>query len=128
MRQCYEAFMPSKDVGRKYNRKGKCDYKKCKAACCRFMLISADSLAEGIKGYWKGHGFDLIYMNGKAMWLKDSPCTHLDLKTYKCKLQKNKPIICQQFPIPHDAVYKKVIKVCSYRFPKEQKIMKMGCS
>lgn len=124
--ECYEAFLTPKEVQKKYNRKGKCDYKKCKAACCRFMLINADSLGESIKDYWKGHGFDLIYINGVPHWFKNSPCSHLDLKTYKCKLQKTKPIVCQQFPTPDDIVYKKVIKVCSFNFPDKKKSMKMG--
>ena len=117
--------MTGAEVVEKYNRTGICNYKKCKAACCRFAMIYAGNSFTGSRSYWEGHGFTLEILNGKGYWIKESPCNHLDLKTYECKINEAKPPVCDQFPTPDDSVFERVQDVCSYRFKDKEKIIKM---
>ena len=95
--------------GKEYliKRTGKCDYKKCKAVCCRFICnIGSHEYFDnfGKKG---SCGNNLIKIN----------CNQL-CKNNTCKIFKSKkfPRACIQFPHCTDALYHEVIKKCSFKF------------
>lgn len=113
-----------KDVEEKFERSGKCDYKKCGALCCKFGVVGwIDDNAQ--EKYWRALGFKIKTMDGIRLIMHDHPCKQLDLKTLKCKMHKNKPVPCRQFPMPSDSVYKLSRNKCSYKF-KEGKNICMG--
>ncbi len=112
------------DLEKNYKRSGKCDYKKCKAACCRFAIVGWIEDEEQGK-YFKDMGFKIVVINGRIAIFHDKPCEQLDLKTFKCKKQNRKSVACKQFPMSTDAVYQKVASKCSYKF-KEGKQIKMA--
>ena len=112
-----------KGTEEKFGRSGKCDFKKCKAACCKFGVVGYIFDDEEEK-YWKSMGFKIETMNGKRAIIHNHPCKQLDLKTLKCKIQKTKSVACKQFLMPTDAVYTRIAKKCSYIF-KEGKEVKM---
>jgi len=118
----YVVYSDPKSLNKKFNRKGNCDYKKCKAACCRFSALgTVTSLAQ--EKYFKGFGYKIVQIGENRIIIDDRPCNYLDLKTYKCKRQKTKPMACRQFPLPHDEVFKRVRKVCTHSFI-DQKVEK----
>lgn len=119
-----EIFLTNKEIDERYNRSGKCDFKKCKAACCRFYLIGIVNTINSER-YMKGFGFKIITQNGMRKAILPIVCNHLDLKTYECKIQSKKPLCCKQFPVPEDGVYKLVADKCSYKF-KGNIVIKMG--
>ena len=114
-----------KTIAKNYKRKGICDYKACKAACCRFSIVGTTSKTP-MKQYIKGMGFKIERIGNSDEIILEKPCKYLDLQTYKCKRYERRPIPCRQFPIPSDKVYQRVRRVCSYRFESETKEIKMG--
>ena len=104
-------------------RVGKCDYKKCKNACCKFCELPYPY------EYWEGFGE--ISKNGTTIVLKKT-CKFLD-KNGTCKkwresekeinysngglgIKKGFPRACEQFPVLTDGVYHEVIDVCSFKY------------
>lgn len=118
-------YASPKQIAKDYNREGTCNYKDCKAACCRFSIVNSVDKTP-MKQYLKGMGFKIERIGDSDEVILEKPCKYLDLKTYKCKRYKRRPIPCQQFPIPSDTVYQRVRKVCSYKFESEKKEIKMG--
>lgn len=108
-------------------RVGKCDYKKCKNACCKFCS------ALYVKDYSRG------FFDGKDSFGKDilkRKCNNLQ-KNGLCKLWRKKssknsiknkgfPIACKQFPHVGDGIYWEVADVCSYKFRIVYTIKKVG--
>lgn len=115
-----------KEIEHENGRTGDCDYKKCKAACCRFVTFNAIENSQQEK-FFKGFGFEVVKLRGsfERYLILRVDCKHLDKKTFKCKIQKTKSWACKHFPIPSDNQYKLVRKVCSYKFPKKKKVAKM---
>ena len=121
----YTEYSSAKDIAKRYNRKGKCDFRKCKAICCRFT-VTGPFAKEAYVQYIKNMGYKVETIDGKRYGIMEKPCRHLDLKTYKCKIHHRKPIPCRHFPIPSDVVYKKVRKVCSFFFDGKGEELTMG--
>jgi hypothetical protein len=117
-------WMDNKKINSDFGRSGDCDFKKCKAACCRFVLIGKCEDDEQ-RTYLEGFGFSTIIQNGVEKIILKKDCKYLDLKTFKCKKQNKKSICCHQFPLPQDGTYQKIEKLCSYKF-KDGKIKTMG--
>lgn len=108
----------------KVERKGKCDYKKCNALCCRMLIQNLDPThSDSIKFY---HGFGKItkkVMVGgetKRILVIDKPCKFLDLTTNKCKRYKTRPQTCRDFPKPYDGCYVFCKDVCGYSFKRSK--------
>ena len=116
-------YHTAKEVEKIQKRKGKCDFKKCKGACCSFLLLGWVN-DEGHSKYMKCFpNVKTLMTGGKKAIIMDILCKSLDKKTFKCKLHnKNKPICCRQFPLPTDGVYAIVAKKCSYRFEEKKMI------
>lgn len=97
-------------------RTGKCDYKKCGSACCRFICMQGHA-------YWDGFGkkneFGSIIINVKCKNLK---------KDGSCSLFKTKkfPGACKQFPHPGDRLYQHIAEKCSFKFEVLYRINKIG--
>ena len=118
-----EKWMSPKDIEKKYKRTGTCDFKKCKAACCRFAYmaeVNNDEYEKYISGF---PNIKFIELNGRKHIIIDRPCKNLNMKTFKCKIQENKSVACNQFPTQDDSVFKLVQGKCSYRFEKKEEIM-----
>ena len=119
-------YHTSKEVEKIQKRTGKCDFKKCKGACCSFLHLGWVNDQEQIKYMKNFPDIKTILINGKQAIIMNKPCNYLDKKTFKCKLQnKRKPVCCRQFPLPTDGVYALVAKKCSYKF-KEKMMVTMG--
>lgn len=86
-------------------RVGKCDYKKCKNICCKFMHNIN-------RPFFKGFGEDSEF--GSMIKRR---CKYLD-KNGICKVWKTKrfPRACKQFPHPSDSHYWEVMDKCSFKF------------
>lgn len=121
----YTEYSSARDITKKYDRKGKCDFRKCKGACCRFSLIGSFSL-EPYMQYIKNMGYRIETIDGKRYGILEKPCRQLDLKTYKCRIYQRRPIPCRQFPVPSDLVYKRVRKACSFFFEGKGEELTMG--
>jgi len=119
-----EIYKSNKDIDKDFKRSGKCNYKKCKAICCRFFHIGTIKSSQQ-KKYLKGFGFKIILFKGEQHIILEKPCKYLNLKTYKCKRHKTKPACCRQFPINDDSVYQLIQKKCSYKFA-DKKVEMMG--
>jgi len=89
-------------------RIGKCDFKKCKNACCKFCS------AGYIKDYSIGF-FDREDDFGNL--ILDRNCNNIT-KNGRCKLWKTKkfPNACRNFPIVGDSIYWNVADVCSFKY------------
>jgi len=97
-------------------RTGKCDYKKCKSACCRFIN-------GGNSSYWEGFGKKNEF--GKV--IVDIKCKNLK-KNGDCSLfgTRDWPGACKQFPYLDDGVYQHIANKCSFKFEVLYKIDKVG--
>jgi len=97
-------------------RIGKCDYKKCNSACCKFFCIDG-------KTYYCGFGKE----NEFGSTVVKISCKNLS-KDGKCKLFKTRkfPRACKQFPHPTDGVYKHILDKCSFKFEVLFQIDKVG--
>ena len=97
-------------------REGKCDYKKCKNACCKFTSHNCGgkySDGELVNTYVKGFSDRIL---GDHAIMKNR-CSRLN-RDGSCKLWKRKgfPGPCKEFPHPFDGVYIAVAPVCSFKF------------
>ncbi len=119
---CIE-YSKSQDVAKIHNRKGECNSKKCRAACCRFSIVNTEYRAPAIE-YFKHMGLTSETIAGKKYLILDKECKHLDLKTYKCRIYKRRPIPCRHFPIPSDIVYLRIANKCTFKFETNKKEIK----
>lgn len=104
-------------------RTGKCDYKKCKNACCKFCSVQYPH------EYFEGFG---EYCEKSKLIIIDKTCKFLD-KNGTCKKWEEKqsevdysigyrgrragfPRACEQFPLLSDGVYHKVMDVCTFKY------------
>lgn len=63
----------------------------CKSICCKFpFALSKQDVEEGIIRWEFGRPY-LIAHNPEGY------CSHLDMKTYKCKVRDNRPLPCRGF-------------------------------
>ena len=89
-------------------RTGKCDYKKCGNACCKFLCF------PGSHEYYEGFGdrgisVDHIIFKKRCKYLsKNGVCQKWDKEDF--------PRACKQFPHPTDNTYLEVIEKCSFKF------------
>jgi hypothetical protein len=100
----------------KWTRKGKCDRKNCKAACCRALNLSTGSFDNDC-GVTPDQML-IVYAN--------STCSNINElnSTFDCKIYKNRPTLCKQFPSsPWDLIYQKIKDKCSYWFEIEIKVV-----
>ena len=97
-------------INKKYyliKRIGKCEYKKCKALCCKFICNGA---SWGFVGnFGKKTKLDNMIIKIK--------CNNI-LKNNKCKLFNTDkfPKPCQHFPHPTDAHYQEIADKCFFKF------------
>ncbi len=116
-----------KQLEKDYNRSGTCDYKKCNAACCRFICLGKATEAHvEHKRFFKYFGVELVRIGVEDVMIMKKDCKYLDKRTLKCKIHKSKSYCCRNFPTPGDYHYKIVKKLCSYIFKKDKKAAKMG--
>lgn len=119
---CIEYSKPQ-DIAKKYNRLGECNSNKCKGACCRFSIVNTENRAPAIE-YFKHMGFTSEIIAGRRYLILEKECKYLNLKTYKCRIYKRRPIPCRHFPIPSDIVYLRVSNKCTFKFKTEEKEIK----
>ena len=96
-------------------QEGKCEPKKCKSACCKFIHLNEKTT------YYQGFGTKGKY--GGVVVKKT--CSHLH--NNKCDLWGSKkfPNTCAQFPHPEDTVWKEVFDVCTFKFRILEKYVKV---
>lgn len=114
-----------KEIEKEYSRTRECNYKKCKAACCRYFHLGINFNSQ-IELFAKGFGFEVVKKDGDRHLILRKDCKYLDRKTLKCKIQNSKSIPCIQFPVPDDNHYKLIYKVCSYKFPIKKRKLEMS--
>ena len=97
-------------------RLGKCDYKKCKNACCKFICAGSKYQRD----YFLGFGKKSPCGNGVII---NKRCSRLTRKG-ECPLfdKKRFPVACKQFPLPLDEVYHIVYNKCGFRFKIEEEL------
>lgn len=89
------------------HRVGICDYKKCKAACCKFATVHSGK-------YWSQFGpltndrKSVIILRSCKQLRRDDTC-----KRWKAA---HFPEECRQFPHPLDGTYKEIASKCSFKF------------
>lgn len=123
MRIDYIEYANPKQVAKAHNREGVCDSSKCKAACCKFVVINSERRKAAVE-YFKNFGFKQENIAGKSYLILEKNCKYLNLKTSKCKIYKRRPIPCRHFPVPTDLVYLKVAHCCTYKFKTEKQEIK----
>jgi len=100
-----------------YKRFGKCNYKKCQSACCRFICYGTYKFNK----YHESNKYDKIVKIGKQEWGVDfKHCSNLTFNGL-CKLHNkpSQPRVCSLFPMsPDDGVYIILKKFCGYYFKK----------
>jgi len=87
-------------------RKGKCDGKACKAACCKFFCIDSKNQ------YYAGFGSKTklgVKVDVKCSYLCRNKCS---------RWGRHLPEACRQFPHPTDSTYHEVVEVCTFWFDK----------
>ena len=97
-------------------RVGKCDYKKCKSACCKFFSMDG-------KTYYQGFGKE----NEFGSIIVKVECKNLD-RCGRCPLFRTRkfPRACKQFPHPSDGVYTHISDKCSFQFEVLYQINRVG--
>jgi hypothetical protein len=107
-------------------RTGKCNYKKCKNACCKFC--SAAYLKDYSRGFFEKDVFGKEIVKIKCNNLnKNGTCKLWGKKSSKdSQTNKGFPLACKEFPIPQDSIYWNVLDVCSYKFEVLHSIQKVG--
>ncbi len=104
-------------------RVGKCDYKKCKNACCKFCgLPYPHEYFEGFGDYSKKSNSIILKKNCKFL-NKNGTCKkwgEQEGKIYyshkELGRQKGFPRACSQFPYLDDAVFHQVMDICSFKY------------
>ena len=104
-------------------RVGKCDYKKCKNACCKFCSVGYNH------EYYEGFGEkskigNHIILKKKCKFIdKNGTCKKwgqkqgkVDYSNGKDGILKGFPRACDQFPYLSDEVYHEVMDVCTFRY------------
>ncbi len=99
-------------------RVGKCNWKKCKNACCK--ICSAGYIKDYSKGFFDGKDDFGKYIIRKSCnnLMKDGTCKlwKKRITNYDSSLNKGFPLACKNFPMPGDSIYWNVINVCSFKF------------
>ena len=88
-------------------RQGTCEYRKCKAICCRMLCLNLP-WNEYLAGFAeKGIKAPLIYRTCRYL-AKDWTCLRWN--------SQNFPSACANFPVPGDTMYLEVMDSCSFFF------------
>jgi len=89
-------------------RTGKCEPKKCKSICCKFIHWDASG-----KQFGTNFGTHCRKTGGTIIKIK---CKHL--KNGRCNVWKkgNFPLACRQFPMLKDSHYHVVMDECTFKF------------
>ena len=107
-----------------YKRIGKCDYKKCMSACCRFNCLSHWKTES--KDYQKMsdlqqyQGVQTKSINGNDFYITPRLCLYISFNG-KCELhnKRTQPRVCKYFPMHQtDGVYLALQHICGYKFIK----------
>lgn len=126
-----------KDAGKSdkfyWKRTGKCCWKTCQSACCRFS--TQKSINKKAKSNWQAMGdyqhvpnLQFRSLNGYDFYIIPRLCPHISFDG-KCDLhnKKTQPRVCQYFPMhPRDGTYIALKHICGYKFKKikNKKIVK----
>lgn len=114
-------------------RTGKCDFKKCKNACCKFCSFKHQhEYFEGFGDYCKKSNSIIIKKTCKFL-SKDGTCQ----KWGKTQGEQEKtgsangrisgfPRACEQFPHISDEVFWRVMEVCGFKYEKILTLPKFG--
>lgn len=99
-------------------RIGKCDYKKCKNACCKFISLSYPH------SYFEGFG---KVNNQKTNVIIKKTCKFL-CKTGTCNRwgKKDFPEACKQFPHVSDGTFIEIMDRCTFKYEIIYEIEKFG--
>lgn len=102
---------------------GKCDYKKCKNACCKFCSLAYPH------EYFEGFGepskdFKHLIIKKKCKFLnKNGTCQKWNKKETKIDNSigyqgriTGFPRACKQFPHPDDGIYHEVMDKCTFKY------------
>ena len=105
-----------------FKRIGKCNYKKCQAACCRFECFVGQKekkKAQYHTDYNREGVTDIRHINGYDVYIKPKWCDKITLDG-KCVLHNNRrqPNVCKYFPMHPtiDGMYLAVKHLCGYKF------------
>ena len=107
-----------------YKRTGRCNWKKCQAACCRFECIIGEkkkNKSQYMNDYVATFQTTQIrHINGYDIYFKPKWCDKITLDG-KCTLhnKKRQPRVCMYFPMhPDDGMYTALKHICGYKFKK----------
>jgi len=90
----------------KYTRRGECNFKECKAACCRSLNKGSGSIKNDNDGDTR---IDFV----------DHTCPHIE-RGFGCAIYDKRPSVCREFPSsPWDLIFARIEKVCGYWFEVE---------
>ena len=111
-----------------WQRYGKCNWKQCQSACCRFNVLTHIKNTSHPKEYHKMQNYhsetiantQLRTLNRNDIIMFPRLCPHIKVEG-GCMLhgKRTQPNICRYFPMnPNDGVYVAVKHVCGYNFKK----------
>ena len=91
-----------------YIRKGQCNYRECKGACCAALNLCNGEIENDLSPENR-----LTYANYRCDYLEN---------TGACRIYRNRPTFCQTFPeSPWDLIYQRIKHKCTYWFEIEIK-------
>lgn len=99
----------------RWERKGECDYKACKAICCRSFTSSGELKNEND--------------HDSLVTVTEGICEYVNSIDSKCDIYNKQPSTCREFPLsPWDIMYRRVSEKCSYWFEIEIRITELDVS
>jgi len=107
-----------------WKRTGRCDYKKCQSACCRFHHMGGKKVNGSIllkqHNYHEEHTYVEKVSNGYIHQLKPFLCPSITFDGL-CVLhnKRSQSRVCKYFPMSaKDKVWVALKHICSYKFEK----------
>jgi hypothetical protein len=93
----------------KWTRRGRCNQKACRAACCRALNLLSGSFNND--NATKPSEENIAFTNARCSQINELS------DSFDCAIYKNRPSVCKDFPAsPWDLIYRRVKRVCSYWF------------
>ena len=77
----------------------------CPASCCRYVAVQIDRPTtkrdyDNIR-WMLHHDMTEVYIDNEGDWVMqvNVPCSKLDLAHHRCRIYKNRPLICQELEV-----------------------------
>lgn len=117
-------FVETNNIKYYHKRIGRCDWKKCQSACCRFhhtgMTKCKGSIITKHANYHKPEDEVHKVSNGHIHTLIPFLCQSISFDG-RCEIhnKRDQPRVCKYFPMtPYDNMFKCLEHICSYKFIK----------